>query len=296
VITKASITSSIYDKKMDLPYYKQHANELVEIMIKVHPEAAESNAMYGDLLNSERNIAGASVYYYKAALKERGNYTIWEKLLSADGKLNRFDSLEHHSAIAMEYFPNMPLFYYFNGYANIQLHNYTKAAGSLKDGLEFVLDNNLLMIDFYKNLGEAYYHSGEFDKAFKAFDDALKIDADSKVVLNQFAYYLCEQRVQMEKAEKLARKVNELEPENPVYMDTYGWILYQQKRYKEAEPWLKPASTPGVKNPNMLEHYGDLMYRLGNVTEAIKFWENALKFGGNSAALQKKLNEKKLND
>jgi tetratricopeptide (TPR) repeat protein len=296
VITKASITSSIFDKKMDLPYYREHAGELAEILIKVHPEAPEANALYGDLLNSEGKTLEASAYYYKSAIKERGNFSVWEKLLSVDGKLNRFDSIEHHSSLAKEYFPNIPLFYYFNGYSNIQLRNYKKAVESLRDGLEFVVDNNLLMIDFYKNLGEAYFHNGEFEKSYKAFDDVLKINADSKDVLNQYAYYLSVKNENLEKAEKLARKANELEPENSNYMDTYGWILYKQKRYKEAEPWLSIAAKPGVKNPNLLEHYGDLLFRLGKTSEAMNFWESAKNNGAHSEALLKKIKEKKLDD
>jgi len=296
VFTKASITGSIFDNKMDLPYYREHAKELADILIMVHAEAPEANSIYGDFMMRAGNIKDAQKYYWNACSKERGNYSIWEKLINTDRKLGMYDSLEHHSAIAIEHFPGMPLFYYCNGSANITLKNYKKAAQSLKDGLEFVVDNSSLMIDFYKNLGDAYFFSGEFSKAYAAFDDVLKIDADNTFVLNQYACFLSLRGENLEKAEKLARKANELELENPSYMDTYGWILYQQKKFSEAELWLGNAAKGSSKNPNILEHYGDVLYQNGKKEEALKYWEDAKKAGGTSERLMGKIKTKKLSD
>lgn len=296
IYTKASITSSIFDKKMDLPYYREHAKELAEIFIQVHPEASESNAIMGDFMMREGNLEKANEFYFKATIKEKGNYLLWEKLINTDVKLGKYDSLQSHSFDAMEYFPNMPLFYYYNGYANIQLKAFKKASQALKDGLEFVIDNKVLMIDFYKNLGEAYYYSGNKTEAFDAFDNVLKIDADNTFVLNQYAYYLCEMDENLEKAEKLARKANELSLENAAYMDTYGLILYKQKKFIESEKWLNNALKLNKRNPTILEHLGDLNYKLNKKVEALQYWQEAASAGGNSAELFKKIKDKKLDE
>ena len=94
----------------------------------------------------------------------------------------------------------------------------------------------------------------------------------------------------------LSKRSNELKPNERSYIDTYGWILYQQKKYTEAELWLAKAAGMGPKNATILEHYGDVLYKLNKPGEALAQWEAAKKSGGNSEELLKKIKTKKLND
>ena len=79
-------------------------------------------------------------------------------------------------------------------------------------------------------------------------------------------------------------------------MDTYGWILYQQKKYKESEEWLSAAAKIGTPKADILEHYGDVLFKLNKTEEAIVQWNSAKQAGGSSEALQNKIKLKKLND
>lgn len=295
VITKEAILISFYKKSQD-PVYRNNGYELAKIMIKVHPLTPEANAIYADYLLLDRKIKEAREYYYKSAINEKGNYRTWEQLIKIDYELSNFDSLERHSSRAMELFPSQPVVYFYNGIANIQIGNFKKATQSLKDGIEFVSDNKPQMLDFYSSLGDAYNYTKEFEKSDKAFEDALKIDADNTFVLNQYSYFLSLRKENLDKAEKLSKKANELQPGNRSYMDTYGWILFQQKKYSEAEEWLSNAVKLGPDNANILEHYGDVLFKQNKIAEAVKQWEKAKVSGGNSDALNKKLKEKKLND
>ncbi|MBA2610911.1 MAG: tetratricopeptide repeat protein [Bacteroidetes bacterium] len=283
------------EKQPESNYYSRGI-ELCELLVKVHPKEAKGNEVYGDFLLLGGKIKEAAKYYYTAAIGETVEYRVWSQLLFTDSELKQYDSLEHHSAKAMDLFPSQAIPYFFNGVANLQLKNHKKAAQSLKDGLEFVADNKALMMDFYTNLGDAYFYGKDYIKSDKAFDDALKIDADNTYVLNNYAYYLSLRNENLEKAEKLSRKANELVHDNRNYMDTYGWILYQQKKYKEAEEWLSTASKMGPPKADILEHYGDALYKLNKVEEALAQWHLARQAGGNSEALLNKLKLKKLND
>jgi predicted Zn-dependent protease len=96
----------------------------------------------------------------------------------------------------------------------------------------------------------------------------------------------------LEKAEKLSRRSNEIEPNNRSYIDTYGWILFQLEKYKEAEIWLAKASKMGAKNPVILEHYGDVLFKLNKVEDALYIWNEAKKAGSGSIQLEKKIADK----
>lgn len=58
------------------------------------------------------------------------------------------------------------------------------------------------------------------------------------MVLNNYAYYLSLKKKDLQRAEAMSRLSNELEPDNSTYLDTYAWVLFQQKRYDEAKQYM----------------------------------------------------------
>ncbi len=297
VVTKASIAGSFYKRSLEYNDVKtkNQGLELSGIILQVHPTAPEANVVYADFMMLDGKPEKAARHYYLAAINDRRDYITWGKLLNLDYETGRYDSLERHSERAMEFFPSQPTNYLYNGVANIQLKNYKKAVLSLKDGMEFVVENKNLLLDFYKSLGDASYYNKDYARSDKAFEDALKIDSDNTYVLNNYAYFLSLRAENLEKAEKLSRRTIELKPNDKNYMDTYGWILYQQKKYREAEEWLSKAAR-GPKNPNILEHYGDVLYKLNRPAEALQQWEAAKQAGNSSETLLKKIKDKKTDD
>lgn len=293
---KASIVESYYvQAEKSNALAREQGTELAEILLKTNPSATEANALFADFLRLDKKNAEAAVFYYKAAMNEKKDFRIWDNLLFVDNELSRYDSLERHSGQAMELFPNQPLNYIYNGVANTQLRNYQKAVRSLKAGIDFVVDNKALLIQFYSALGDAYHYLREYLNSDQAFDKALREDSDNTYVLNNYAYYLSLRSEQLEKAEKLSRKSNVLKPNNRNYMDTYGWILFQEKKYTEADEWLGNAAKMGTNSATILEHYGDNLFQLGKKEEAVKQWEAAKAAGGISPVLLKKINEKNFN-
>jgi len=298
VMTKYNIGEIYYttSKKYFSNSFKRQGFELVQIMLKVHPSAPESNALYADYLVLDSLYSDAVKYYRISALKDKSDYRTWEKLLECNSILNRADSLEKFSFEAMELFPSQPMVYYYNGLANLQLRNYQKTTESLRDGLEYIIDDKVLMSSFYSYMGDAYFYLKDYEKSDKALDDALKINADNFYVLNNYAFYLSLRKEQLEKAEKLSKKSIELKPTEGNYMDTYGYILYQEQKYTQAEEWLKKAAELKPKNGNILEHYGDCLFKLNKIDEALKYWELAIQAGGNKERLSQKIKTKKLID
>lgn len=61
------------------------------------------------------------------------------------------------------------------------------------------------------------------------------------MVLNNYAYYLSLKKKDLQRAEEMSRKSNEIEPDNATYLDTYAWVLYQLKRYDEAKQYMDRA-------------------------------------------------------
>ena len=296
VDTKIKILLSYYELSEVNASYKKQALELCAITLKLHPNSAEAHSIYADFLYKDKKLTEAHTEYETAIKLDKSQYTIWNQLMIIESELGEYKSLEAHSTEAMDLFPNQSLTYFFNGISNITLKNYKKAIESLNDGLEFVYENNPLLLQFYANLGDAYNFLKEYEKSDKAYDDALKVDPDNSAILNNYAYYLSLRKDKLEKAEKLSKRSNELAPNNRAYIDTYGWILYQLGKYKEAEIWLARAAKMGSKSAVLLEHYGDVLYKLDKKQEAITMWKEAKAAGEGSEFLDKKIADKKLND
>ena len=80
--------------------------------------------------------------------------------------------------------------------------------------------------------------------------------------------------------EKLKKegKIDEVK-ENAAYLDSLGWVLFKQKKYKEAlEPLKKAAADEDDGNHlEIWDHLADCHMALGQKKEAIAAWEKALK-------------------
>jgi tetratricopeptide (TPR) repeat protein len=295
---KANIAFNYYirSEKSGNPETIKQGKELANIFITVHPKNSDANGVFADYLMLDNKPKEAAKFYYQAAASEKSNYKVWEQLMYVYNDISNFDSLKSVSVKAIELFPNQPNPYFFNGISNIKLKKYDQAITALKDGLEFVIDNKVQMLSFYYNLAEAYNYSNDYTNSDKAFEDALKIDSDNTLVLNNYAYYLSVRKSKLDIAEKMAKRSNELQPNNRNYMDTYGWILFQQKKYVEAEVWIANALKIPPPNANILEHYGDVMFKLNKTSDALKYWQEAKKLSGGNDKLNLKISSKEIID
>jgi Tfp pilus assembly protein PilF len=114
-------------------------------------------------------------------------------------------------------------------------------------------------------------------------------------VLNNYAYYLSERNEQLEKADEMSKRSNALSPNQSTYEDTYAWILYKKGNFRDAKVWIEKAINNGAgTNGTILEHYGDIIYKLGEIDKAVEYWEKAKATGDHSELLVKKLTDRKL--
>lgn len=111
--------------------------------------------------------------------------------------------------------------------------------------------------------GDCHYSLGASGKAFRDYEQALKLDPENPVVLNNYAYYLSVSGKNLDKALKMSQKAVMAAPENATYLDTYGWILYRQKKYAEAKAVFKKVLVFGGKDsPEVLRHYAAVLEAL----------------------------------
>ena len=197
---------------------------------------------------------------------------------------------------AIEYNPDEMAFYYFQGMAQFQKHDSDAALMTFQKGVgQIKPDSNPdIVSDFYGIMGDILHEKGRNDEAFQAYDSCLQWKPDNVAALNNYAYYLSVENKNLTKAEQMSYKTIKAEPNNSTYLDTYAWILFQQKRYEEAKIYIEQAIRNDSTLSNVVkEHAGDIYAQTGNMEKALEFWQQALKGGNESATLKKKIQLKK---
>lgn len=148
-----------------------------------------------------------------------------------------------------------------------------------------------LKASIHGSLGDAYAAMDQWEKAFIQYEKALKFNPDNAGVLNNYAYYLARKGDNLAKAKEMARRALELDPDNPSFLDTVGWIFYLQGSYQEAGDFIRAAINTGQASAEVLEHMGDVMDKLGNKQEAQRWWQKALKKDSTRTHLKDKVSK-----
>ncbi|MBP7513911.1 MAG: tetratricopeptide repeat protein [Flavobacteriales bacterium] len=273
----------------------QQSHALIEELKKAHPQSGKPWSIEGDFYTREGNTPAARDAFAKAVEFDQDRFPIWSALLQLDAQINDYAALQQHAQRATELFPTQPEFYLYKGIAASQLKKHDEAIEALVTGRDLVVDNRPLEGQFWSSLGDAYNAAKEFPKSDAAYDKALAINPDDATVLNNYAYYLSERDEQLEKAERMSRKCNDLQPGVATYLDTYAWIFYKQGKYPEARTWQEKAiASGGDKEAVLIEHYGDILFKLGDSAGAVEQWKKAKDLGGASELIGRKITEGKL--
>ena len=93
-------------------------------------------------------------------------------LLQANVELLQFDKVSKRADEMTQLYPNQPEFYYYAGLGNNQLGNFKKAKEFLETGVDFIIDDTSLEINFYVQLGEAFNGLGDMKKKEQYFSKA----------------------------------------------------------------------------------------------------------------------------
>lgn len=262
---------------------------LAKQLVDTHPNDARTNVIYGDLLMRNGKKAEARDRYVKATSIDGSDYKVWGAVIQLDGELNQVDSLLVHSEKALEVFPNQGLLWYSNGTAHLMKKDYKKAISSFEESLKLLTEKDMLPY-IHAQLGDAYNGLGENAKSDAAYDLALMENPDNDHVLNNYSYFLSLRKEKLDQALKMSERLIQQHQNNPTYLDTHAWVLYIRKDYKKAKESLEKAMRDSTNvSGTIVEHYGDVLFKLGERENAVLQWKKAKKMGETTELLDKKI-------
>lgn len=246
-------------------YYRTQRQDVAEDLFRLnaslHPDKPELTATYLYSLMYAQN---------------------WKKLAEAG------------SEAAMQH-PDIPDFMALAGTGYSFLKEYDKVIELSQKMLRTAPKDSAVIVSAYSAMGDAYYQKNDTKNAFKAYDKVLKVSPNNIYVLNNYAYYLSVTGKNLKKAYAMSKKTIEAEPDNPTYLDTFGWILFLMDKPIEAKSTFKHAMLYGGKeSAAVLDHYAEVLYALKEYDLAFIYWNQAKAIDtDNEMDLEQKIKERR---
>jgi tetratricopeptide (TPR) repeat protein len=272
----------------------ESADTLFQTLLQQHPDDSRLKLTYGDFLASTNKLDDARFQYQLIAESEPENITAWQQLLRLSLQQGNMDDVISICQRCMILFPDANEFSFYLGIAYYQQGKYLKAIDTYQKAIpEIPAENKSLISDFYGQIGDSYFNLKDTGKAFEFYEKALSFNENNIVVLNNYAYYLSLLKRELTKAERMSAMCIKIEPENTTYIDTYAWIFFVQGNYSLAKVYIEQAiAKDQANNSELIDHYGDILYMIGEKEKAVEQWVKAKEAGKNSETLNKKIEQK----
>ena len=108
--------------------------------------------------------------------------------------------------------------------------------------------------------------------------------------MNYLGFMFAENNRNLEEAESLLKRALALDPENPYYMDSLGWVYYRQGKGKEALQMIRGAIYGMESDDAVLrDHLGDVYLLLGNTERALAEWRRSIRLDPTMEPVRKKI-------
>jgi len=283
-----------YLPKFQDPNARASALELTRLLTLAHPDDARSYALYGDVLVQNGKFNEAKLNYKKSIGLNAQVYEVREQLIRLELGDNEFADAVKDGEDALSLFPNQAWLNYLVGIACEQKKEVKKALAYFNNAIALESQDKDFLSQSYSAIGDCYHSLGEDQNSDNAYEKSLSYNPENAYTLNNYAYYLSLRGASLDKASEMSKHSNELQPNTASFEDTYAWILFRQQRFADARTWIEKAiSHDKVNSPVQTEHYGDILFKLGETGAALDIWKKAKEYGGNSPLLNRKINEKK---
>ena len=292
--TKLQIIPYWGSQKLPPDTLLNQARQIGEVLTRVHPENGFGYLMLADVYQDQKKFELALENYQAGLAIDSSVYRAWEGLLFAEMSLRKFNEIARDAERALKLFPEQPLPYLLGAFGYFDSKNFDRALQLLQTGQKLVYGNDVLLGEFYNYLAEVNHELGNEKESFEYYDKTLALNSENSTALNNYAYHLAVRGERLEKALEMAAKAVNLDPENASNLDTYAWVYFRMEAYEDALYWIKKAlKQDSDTSGTILEHYGDILYKLNDLKKAMEYWKKAKDSGEASDLIDRKIEEGK---
>lgn len=291
----------------DMRFYRENyvqLNDLASMLAIRYPRDKRVVELYARHLIASGELERALELYKLHTEDVPPVEEYFASVIDIETYLQRTDSVDRYADRALTLFPDRPMFHMAKGNALSYSGRHAEALKVYRKSLGYA-DTDSLRAVIWGLTGDTWHQmavrmpaskSADRRRALKscfgAYDRSLKLAPDNPLVLNNYAYFLAEEGLELEKALTMSTRAVELTDNNPTYLDTHAWVLFRLGRLEEARRTMQQAIALDSRNSAELAlHYGDILHALGQRFMAETYWRKALERGYDAAAIARRLEQ-----
>lgn len=248
------------------------ANKAFEKLLDSEPHTSTAHYYLGRLAEAQENWQEAIFNYLQV---ERGNdfLSATISLLDIFIRQGDFISAQQHMNRVRTRFPDQSeSLYLLHSQALIKHNNLAEGENVLNEALLSQPSNSKLL---YAR-AMLYLQRNQKADAERDLRSILQFEPNNIVALNSLGYMLTDDSQRYREANELLTKAHNLKPEDPVIIDSLGWLHYRQGNYVDAIRELRQAYT-SYQEPAVAAHLGEALWVTGAQEEARQIWQEGMK-------------------
>ncbi len=269
------------------------ATRLLERAVEIAPDNAEALLMLGDLRFQQGRYEEAARLLERALAHNPRDPHLWMRAAAAHLESGQAGEAVRVAEEGLLLFPGQLPLLRVAAYSLMQVNRNDEAIARFDEMLaileEEAPDEAAERSEALAALGLLHARKKDQEASDAFYQQALALHPDNTLALNNYAYGLAERGTRLAEAREMARRAVALDPQNPSYLDTLGWIYFKLNQFDEARKWIGQAVDLGPVSAAVYDHYGDVHARLGDFDAARSFWRKALDLSPGNQALQLKL-------
>ena len=293
----------------DMRFYREYyiqLNDLASLLAIRYPREKAVVELYARHLIASGQLERALELYKLRTHDTPPDEDYFTSVIDIETYLQRPDSVDRYVDRALALFPDRSVFRIAKGNALSYSRQFGPALGAYRESLRLA-DTDSLRGVIWGLTGDTWHQIAVVEtpaegarptaarrkalkECFRAYDRSLKYLPDNALVLNNYAYFLAVEGLELEKALAMASRAVALTDNNPTYLDTHAWVLFRLGRPEEARRIMQQAIALDNRNSaELLVHYGDILDALGERFMAETYWRKALEKGYDAAAIARRM-------
>jgi tetratricopeptide (TPR) repeat protein len=268
----------------------------LEEMLKANPLKFEIYEFLARLYEEAGNKERALANYEQALLLAPNQPENYLHTAEVQLELKRYDQAISTLEEARRRFP-IPQVTYSLAIALSSAKRYSDALPIFEAALQEAQSSEEELIDasFYFNYGATAEQAGLVDKAATLLKKSIELDPSKAAqAYNYLGYMWVDRNQNLDEAGFMIRKALEIEPDNGAFLDSLGWFFFKKGDFGRAlTELLHAADLFNPPDPVVYEHIGDTYRSLGNIPQALSYWQKALNLDPQNQAIASKIDQAK---
>ena len=225
-----------------------------------------------------------ALFHYEQAARHSKNPEIYLHLASLYSQERDHKNMIQSLKTLNNKFPNEPQFIYLLGLSYLDQKDLNKAIPQFEKVIKLDSNNGSALFQ----LGVAYDTLEKWSLAEKYFRKVIQLDPKNASSYNYLGYTYADRFENLKEARSLLTKAIEIEPENPAFLDSLGWLQYKEKNYSQALINLE-KSAKSLPDSTVFYHLGDCYLALQEFSKAALIYERSLELDPKNKEVRKKL-------